>query len=171
VPGGAVRIAIGAVLAPSPVLTALGLLGLAAWRNRRRATAIAWQVRLTDAISTELGGVVAPVVSKPPGARWRVAMRVPVARPALVSGVLAITHETRRDLRIARYELVLTPAPAPARRGESTAPEVRRTHVARVPSARLTAVPRIYGGAPAPAPAGRAPRRGARPRRSSLATR
>jgi len=89
VPGGAVRIAIGAVLALSPVLTALGLLGLAEWRDRRRATAIAWQVRLTDAISAELGGVVAPVVSKPLGARWRVAMRVPVARPALVSRVLA----------------------------------------------------------------------------------
>ena len=125
-PGGAVRIAIGALLALSPVLTALGLLALAEWRDRRRAAAIAWQVRLTDAISTELGGVVAPVVSKPLGARWRVAMRVPVARPALVSRVLAITHETLRDLRIARYELVLTPEPAPARRGESTAPHARR---------------------------------------------
>ena len=66
-PGGAVRIAIGALLALSPVLTALGLLALAEWRDRRRAAAIAWQVRLTDAISTELGGVVAPVVSKPLG--------------------------------------------------------------------------------------------------------
>jgi hypothetical protein len=55
VPGGAVRIAIGALLALSPVLTALGLLALAEWRDRRRAAAIAWQVRLTDAISAELG--------------------------------------------------------------------------------------------------------------------
>ena len=170
-PGGAVRIAIGALLALSPVLTALGLLGLAEWRDRRRATAIAWQVRLTDAISTELGGVVAPVDSKPLGARWRVAMHVPVARPALVCRVLAITHETLRDLRIARYELVLTPEPAPARRGESTAAPPRRLRAVPVPSARSTATTRAYGGALTPVPDGCILRRAARPRRSFPATR
>jgi len=171
VPGGAVRIAIGALLALSPVLAALGLLALAEWRDRRRAAAIAWQVRLTDAISTELGGVVAPVVSKPLGARWRVAMHVPVARPALVSRVLAITHDTLRDLRIAQYELVLTPEQAPPRRGGSTATHLRRLRAARAPSARSTATARVYGGALTPVPAVCILRRAARPRRSTLATR
>ena len=170
-PGGAVRIAIGALLALSPVLTALGLLALAEWRDRRRAAAIAWQVRLTDAISAKLGGVVTPVVSKPLGARWRVAMHVPVARPALVSRVLAITDETLRELRVARYELVLTPEPAPARRGVSTAPHPRRLRAARVPSARSTATTRAYGGALTPVSAGYILRRAARPRRSFPATR
>ena len=169
-PDGAVRIAIGALLALSPVLTALGLLALAEWRDRRRAAAIAWQVRLTDAISAELGGIVTPVVSKPLGARWRVAMHVPIARPALVSRVLAITDETLRELRVARYELVLTPAPAPARRGVSTAPHPLRLRAARVPPARST-MTRAYGGALMPAPAGYVPGRAARPRRSNLATR
>ena len=117
-PGGAVQIAVAALLGLSPILTALGLLTLAEWRDRRRAAVIASQVRLTDAISTELGGVVAPVVSKPLGAPWRVEMYVPMARPALVSRILAITQATLRDLGIARYELVLTPEPTPTRPGE-----------------------------------------------------
>ena len=158
---------IGTVLTLSPILTALGLLILAEWRDRRRATVVAWQVRLTDAISTELGGVVAPVVSKPVGARWRIAMHVPVARPALVSRILAISHATLRDLQIARYELVLTPE----RPGESPGSEAARLRVARVPLRSAAAAPRIHGGALTAVPAGRVRRRVARPRKRHLATR
>lgn len=129
-PGGSVRIAVAALLGLSPILTALGLLTLAEWRDRRRAAVIASQVRLTDAISTELGEIVAPVVSKPLGAPWRVEMHVPMARPALVSRILTITHAALRDLRIARYELVLTPEPTPTRRAEGS--RVRRLRAARV---------------------------------------
>ena len=171
-PGGAVRIAVAALLGLSPILTALGLLTLAEWRDRRRAAVIASQVRLTDAIATELGGVVAPVVSKPLGAPWRVEMPLPMARPALVSRILAITQATLRDLRIARYELVLTPAPTPTRPGEWSGSRVGRLRAARVPSARATVASGAHGGAPTPDPTGCVPRRAARPRRtSSLVTR
>jgi hypothetical protein len=165
-----VSLVIGAVLTLSPILTALGLLTLAEWRDRRRATAIAWQVRLTDAISMELGGVVAPVVSKPLGVPWRVAMHVPVARPALVSRILAITHATLRDLRVARYELVLTPEPAVALRSQSTGLRPHDLRAVRAQSARSKSATRAYGGALTPEPAVRIPTRPTGPRRSSLAT-
>ena len=120
---------IGVILGFSPILTALGLLALAEWRDRRREAAIARQVRLTDAITAELGGVVAPVVSKPLAAPWRVEMRVPIARPAQVSRIVAIAHDTLRDLGVTRYELVLTPEPAPARRLAPIGPVARRLRV------------------------------------------
>jgi hypothetical protein len=109
---------LGGVLAGLPLLAALGLLLLAEWRDRRRAAALAQQIRLTDAIAAELGTVVAPVVSKPLAAPWRVKICVPVARGALVSRVVAIAHHTLGDLGVTRYELVLAPEPVPMRRVE-----------------------------------------------------
>ena len=120
----------GLILALSPLLTVGGLFALAEWRDRRRAMARARQIRLTDAIAAELGWVVAPVVSKPLAGPWRIQMRVPVGRPALVSRIVAIAHGTLRDLGVTRYELVLTPDPAPARRIASTGPATRRLRVA-----------------------------------------
>lgn len=98
----------------SPILPVAGLLVLAKWRDRRRAAVVARQIRLTDAIAEELGAVVAPLVSRPLGRPWRVAMRLPVDRPALAGRVLAITHQTLSRNGAARYQLVLTPE-APAR--------------------------------------------------------
>ena len=95
----------------SPILLIAGLLVLAAWRDRRRAAMVARQIRLSDAIADELGPIVAPVVSKPLAAPWRVEIRVPVNRPAAVSRIVAITHETLTRSGAAQYELVLTPAP------------------------------------------------------------
>jgi hypothetical protein len=120
----------GIILALSPLLTVGGLFALAEWRDRRRAMARARQIRLTDAIAAELGWVVAPVVSKPLVGPWRIQIRVPVGRPALVSRIVAIAHGTLRDLGVTRYELVLTPDPAPARRIASTRPAARRLRVA-----------------------------------------
>jgi hypothetical protein len=68
------------------------------------------------------------VVTKPLAGAWRVEMRVPVARPALLTGVLAIVHDTLRDLGITRYELVLTPDPAPPPQ-RRTSPVARRLRV------------------------------------------
>jgi hypothetical protein len=122
--------AIGIVLAGLLPLLPVGvLLVLAEWRDRRRATALARQIRLTDAIAAELGWVVAPVVSKPLAAPWRVEMGVPFDRPVLVSRIVAIAHDTLKDLGVARYELVLTPEPVPVRRVEPTGP-ARRLRVA-----------------------------------------
>jgi hypothetical protein len=122
---------LGLILAGvSPLLPVVVLVGLAEWRDRRRAAARVRQIRLTDAITAELGGVVAPVVSKPLAAPWRVALRVPVGRPALVGRLVAIPHDTLGELGDARYELVLTPVPSPARRVARIRPVARRLRVA-----------------------------------------
>jgi hypothetical protein len=96
----------------SPILVVLALLGLAAWRDARREGMIARQIRLSDAIADELGPIVAPVVVKPLGGPWRVEIKVPVGRPAIVSRIVAIAHDTLTRSGAGRYELVLTPEPA-----------------------------------------------------------
>jgi hypothetical protein len=98
----------------SPVLVVLALLGLAAWRDRRREAMIARQIGLTDAIADQLGAIVAPVVTKPLGRPWRVDIHVPVGRPATVSRIVGIAHETLTRMGAGRYELVLTPDPVSA---------------------------------------------------------
>jgi hypothetical protein len=95
----------------SPILVVGALLALAAWRDRRREGITARQIRLTDAITEELGPVVAPVVARPLGGPWRAEIQVPVGRPAIVSRIVAIAHETLTQTGAGRYELVLTPAP------------------------------------------------------------
>jgi len=99
----------------SPILVIVGLLALAAWRDRRREAMVARQIRLTDAIADELGPIVAPLVRKPLGRPWRVDIQVPVGRPAAVSRIVAIAHETLTRTGAGRYKLVLTPDPAPVR--------------------------------------------------------
>ena len=99
----------------SPILVVIGLLALAAWRDHRREAMVSRQVRLTDALTDELGPIVAPLVEKPLAGPWRVQIRVPVGRPAIVSRIVAIAHETLTRSGAARYELVLTPEPAPSR--------------------------------------------------------
>jgi hypothetical protein len=114
----------------SPILLVLGLLGLAAWRDRRREAVVARQIRLTDALADEMGPVVAPLVSKPIGRPWRVEVQVPVGRPAVVSRVVAIAHDVLTRTGASRYELVLTPSPAPARPLATAPRAVRRLQVA-----------------------------------------
>jgi hypothetical protein len=114
----------------SPLLVVIGLLALAAWRDRRRAAMVARQVRLTDAIADELGPVVAPLVVKRLAGPWRVEMRVPVGRPAIVSRIVSIAHDTLTRSGAARYELVLTPEVAPSRPVSSLARPARRLKAA-----------------------------------------
>lgn len=95
----------------SPILLILGLLELAAWRDRRREAVVARQIRLTDALAEEIGPVVAPLVSKPLGRPWRVEVQVPVGRPGVVSRVVAIAHDVLTRTGAKQYELVLTPTP------------------------------------------------------------
>ena len=114
----------------SPILVILGLLVLAAWRDRRRAAMVSRQVRLTDAIADELGPIVAPVVAKPLGGPWRVQIQVPVGRPATVSRIVAIAHDTLTRTGAGRYELVLTPEPALVRPLGSVIRTARRLQAA-----------------------------------------
>jgi hypothetical protein len=114
----------------SPILVVLGLLGLAAWRDHRREAVIARQVRLTDAIADELGPIVAPLVAKPLGGPWRVEIRVPVGRPATVSRIVAIAHDTLTRAGAGRYELILTPEPTVVRPLGTVARHARRLQAA-----------------------------------------
>jgi hypothetical protein len=114
----------------SPILVILGLLALAAWRDHRREAMIARQVQLTDAIADELGPIVAPLVAKPLGGPWRVEIQVPVSRPATVSRIVAIAHETLTRAGAGRYELVLTPEPTLARPLGSVTRHARRLQAA-----------------------------------------
>jgi hypothetical protein len=114
----------------SPLLVIVGLLGLAAWRDHRREAMVARQVRLTDAIADELGSVVAPLVTKPLGGPWRVEIQVPVGRPTVVSRIVAIAHESLTRTGADRYELVLTPDPAPIRPLGTVSRHARRLQAA-----------------------------------------
>ena len=114
----------------SPILVILGLLALAGWREHRREAMIARQIRLTDAIADELGPIVAPLVVKPLGGPWRVEIQVPVGRPATVSRIVAIAHDTLTRTGAGRYELVLTPEPAPVRPLGTVARHTRRLQAA-----------------------------------------
>ena len=58
-----------------------------------------------------MGPIVAPLVSKPLGRPWRVEVQVPVGRPAVVSRIVAIAHDTLTRAGAGRYELVLIPGP------------------------------------------------------------
>jgi hypothetical protein len=98
------------ILAISPILAVIGLFMLAAWREHRRGAMAACQIRLSDAITDELGAIVAPVVAKSLGGPWRVEIGVPVGRPATVGRIVAIAHDTLTETVAGRYELVLTPA-------------------------------------------------------------
>jgi hypothetical protein len=122
--------AIGILTLSAPLLVVVALLGLAGWRDRRREAVVARQIRLTDAIGAELGAVVAPVVSKGLGGPWRIDIRVPVGRPATVSRIVAIAHDTLTRTGAARYELILTPEPAPIRPIETMKHDVRRLQAA-----------------------------------------
>lgn len=114
----------------SPILVIIGLLSLAAWRDRRREAIVARQVRLTDAIADEMGPIVAPLVAKPLGGPWRVEIKVPVGRPNVVSRIVAIAHETLTRVGAGRYELVLTPETAPPRSPATALRSARRLQAA-----------------------------------------
>ena len=113
-----------------PILTTLGLLAHAAWRERRRAAMVARQVRLTDAIAHELGAIVAPVVTESLRGPWRVEIRVPVGRPAAVGRMVAIAHDTLTRAGTTRYELVLTPQVGPKRPLGAVTRRIRRVQAA-----------------------------------------
>jgi hypothetical protein len=92
-----------------PILAVVGLLLLSDWRERRHATRIARQIRLTDAIAGELGAIVAPVVTRRLGGPWRIEIAVPLGRTALVARILGIAHQALQRMAPEPYELVLTP--------------------------------------------------------------
>jgi hypothetical protein len=113
------------VLIPAAVI--LGLLQLANVVERRRATRIARQIALTDAIHAVLGPVVAPRVRRLRRGRFMAELAVPRAMPEM-----ATLLEIARASLGPDAEIVLTsaePAPAPQRR--TPAPRALRLSGAR----------------------------------------
>lgn len=103
------------VMVAIPCLMVSGFLALAERAESRRALARDRQIALTDAIHWELGAVAAPTVSRL-GRGWRVAMAVPLDRPAVVAAILRVTACHFSAERAAeRLEIVLVPDAAAAR--------------------------------------------------------
>src|SRR5262245_32959398 len=86
-----------------PLVVVIGLLMLGAWRDHRRAAIVVCQIRLSDAIASELGLIVAPVAARLRGKRWRVEIRVPMGRPATVGRIVAIAHATLPQIGVGQY--------------------------------------------------------------------
>jgi hypothetical protein len=102
----------------SPILAVVALLETAGWWQRRQDGAVARQIALTDAIASELGAVVAPVVRRPLRGPWLIEIAVPFARPATVSTILAIAHRLLAfgdRMSPGDYRIVLTPQEEPRR--------------------------------------------------------
>lgn len=69
--------------------------------QRAREAEIGRRVSVTDAIHSELGAVVSPVVKRRFGRGWRIEIAVPFERPAIVGRVVGIAHAAmlRADAR------------------------------------------------------------------------
>jgi hypothetical protein len=111
-------------LAMLPILVVLGLLELATWRDRRRRAVVASQIALTDAITGELGAIVAPVVEKRLWGPWQIRIAAPLGRAATMSAVLAITQRemSHRVPGARSYRIVLTPQDEPPSRIPASRP-------------------------------------------------
>ena len=108
-----VTMLVGIAISLTPLLLIAGMLGLAEWRDRRRAARYARQIELTEAIHRELGAAAAPVVEDGPGGRSLVNLTLPLDQPALVTSVLRITEKffgARPSRAASQFRIVLTPA-------------------------------------------------------------
>jgi hypothetical protein len=98
----------------SPLIAVWLLLALASWRDGRRHAAVARQIALTDAISEELGSIVAPFVEPALWGPWRVRIAVPLSRPMLVGRIVAIAGRVLARVP-GRHAIVLTAQEEPLR--------------------------------------------------------
>ena len=90
------------------VLLTIGLLGLAGRIQHARAEVTMRQVKLTDAIHSRFGAVVAPVVERRRGGGWRAVIPVPFARPDMVAGVVSLTERMLAGPERGPVEILLT---------------------------------------------------------------
>jgi hypothetical protein len=87
----------GPIVVVGLIVAALaGLFVLTGAVRRAREAAIERQVRLTDAIHSELGAVATPFVDKPLFGPWEVTVVAPLERPSLVGSLVAIAQRVLR---------------------------------------------------------------------------
>ncbi len=102
-----------------------GPMVLLGWLRNRRQEAIRRQIALTEAIDSQLGAIVAPVVSKPLWGPWQIQIAVPFSRPAAVGRILAVAHEVLSvadRMNPGRYQIVLTSKQEPIRKEREARP-------------------------------------------------
>jgi hypothetical protein len=85
---------VGIGVALVPVVLIVGMLLLAARIEHTRTEAVARQIWVTDAIHRRFGPVVAPVVERQRGGRWRAVIPVPFSQPDVVAGVVDVAERT-----------------------------------------------------------------------------
>lgn len=81
------------------------------WLRKRSNEAIRCQIALTDAIDSQLGPIVSPVVKNPLWGPWKVQIAVPFSRPGAVGTILQLVDElltTSDYMGVGRYRIVLT---------------------------------------------------------------
>ena len=82
------------------------------WLRKRNEEAIRRQIALTDAIDSQLGSIVSPVVKNPLWGPWQIQIAVPFAQPGTVGKILDVMDEvlaTPDYMGVDRYRIVLTP--------------------------------------------------------------
>jgi hypothetical protein len=107
---------IGIGVALVPMVMIVGMLLLATRIQRAREEAVAHQIGVTDAIHRRFGPVVAPVVKRRCGGRWRAVIPVPFSQPAVVAGVVELAERTLAEVTGGRagVEILLIAQPASA---------------------------------------------------------
>ena len=110
--------AAGIGIALVPMVLIVGMLLLATRIQRARAEAVAHQIGVTDAIHRRFGPVVAPVVERRRGGRWRAVIPVPFSQPDVVAGVVELAERTLAEASGGRagLEILLIAQPASASR-------------------------------------------------------
>lgn len=111
VPGVVVFLLITGLVTGGPVV-------LVDWWRKRRQETVQHQIALTDAIYERFGAIASPVVRKPLWGPRQIQLAV---RPGAVGKVLVAAHEVLSvadRMKLGRYEIVLTPQQAPARKAQ-----------------------------------------------------
>jgi len=97
---------IAIAIALVPFIAVAGLLVVADRVQRRRESATARQVSLTNAIHQELGAVAAPRVERRAFRPWRVLIPVPFDQPRLALQVMTVAHRAMAGSAVP-YQIVL----------------------------------------------------------------
>jgi len=104
---GAAFLVLGCTLVGGPMV-------LVDWVRMRRQAVIARQIALTDALDTQFGPLVAPVVTKPLFGPWEVRIAVPLLGSAVLARIIAVTDQVFAGVKGTppmRYRMLLSITP------------------------------------------------------------
>jgi hypothetical protein len=127
------------VVALSPLLSLVAIPALTAWRNRRRALVVSYQVELTDAIPRELaraGRASRPFARRRFWGPWQIRIAIPFERPAIGRRVLGVVLRTL-DRMPGRCEVVQAPRETGSA-GQSSPPGGQGTRGGHPPKHRIS---------------------------------